>query len=203
MSAATAPRAILLDLLMATMDSISVWASAAGERDRGLAWRDAVTERMVAAGRYVSYEELVARAAAHLGLDDGAPERLDRAWSAMRPWPDAEVLRTLEVPYAFLTNCSDRLAAVAIHRSDLRPVFALSAEEAGWYKPRPEAYRAGIERLGVTPSDVLFVAGAAYDAIGADAAGLSTVLVRRRDPDRPLPGRIPVADTVRHAVATL
>jgi 2-haloacid dehalogenase len=185
---------------MATMDSISVWASAAGDRDRGLAWRDAVTERMIAAGRYVPYERLIADAAADLGLDPGAPDRLTDAWAAMRPWPDAEDLRTLEVPYAFLTNCSARLAAAAVDRSGLRPVFALSAEEASWYKPRPEAYRAAVERLRVTPSDVLFVAGAAYDAIGAGAAGLPTVLVRRRDPDRPLPERITVVETLREAV---
>ena len=36
---------VLLDLLMATMDSPSSWSAAAGDRAAGLAWRDAVTDR--------------------------------------------------------------------------------------------------------------------------------------------------------------
>ena len=191
-AAASRPRAVLLDLLMATMNSLDTWRAAAGDPEVGIAWRDAVTERMIAAGRYVPYEELVARSAGGLGLDGGAPERLERAWQVMRPWPDATVLRTLDVPCAFLTNCSARLAAVAVERSGLRPAFALSAEQAGWYKPRPEAYRAAVERLRITPSDVLFVAGAGYDAAGADAAGLRASLVARRPPDREVLARIRV-----------
>lgn len=197
---ASRPRAVLLDLLMATMNSLDTWQEAAGDGEVGLAWRDAVTEGMIAAGRYMPYEQLVARAADGLGLDAGAPERLERAWPAMRPWPDAAVLRRLDVPYAFLTNCSDRLATVAVDRSGLRPAFTLSAEAAGWYKPRGEAYRAALERLGVTPSDVLFVAGASYDAAGADAAGLRASLVARRPGDRALSARIRVVAGIDEAL---
>ena len=34
---------------MATMDSIATWSVAAGDRERGLAWRDEVTRRMIEA----------------------------------------------------------------------------------------------------------------------------------------------------------
>jgi FMN phosphatase YigB (HAD superfamily) len=44
-----------------------------------------------------------------------------------------------------------------------------------FYKPRPEAYKAGIDALGLSPGDVLFVAGSSGDVIGAALAGLRVV----------------------------
>jgi HAD superfamily hydrolase (TIGR01493 family) len=197
------PHVILLDLLMATMDSMSVWALAAADHELGLRWRDEVTRAMIEAGRYTPYERLVTDAAGALGLDVAASNRLWAAWPHMRRWPDAAVLDELAVPYAFVTNCSWRLAAMVVEAGGLRPAFTLSAEEAGWYKPRREAYHVACDRFGVSPTDARFVAGAPYDALGADAAGIPTRLVRRRDPDRPLPDRIPVVDTLREAVGAL
>lgn len=191
---------ILLDLLMATMDSVSVWALAAADHDLGLRWRDAATRAMIEAGRYTAYERLVTDAAGALGLDVATSNRLWAAWPHMRRWPDAAILDELAVPYAFVTNCSSRLAAMVVAASGLHPAFTLSAEEAGWYKPRREAYHAACDRFGVPPADARFVAGAPYDAIGADAAGIPTRLVRRRDLDRTLPDRIPIVDTLREAV---
>jgi 2-haloalkanoic acid dehalogenase type II len=171
---------ILLDLLMATMDSIRTWSTAAGGHEAGLAWRDAVTDRMIAAGRYVPYEDIVAEAAAALGLPAKAPQRLWQASQAIKPWPDAAALRTLDSPFAFVTNCSAALAAVAVRQSGLRPAFTLSAEEAGWYKPRPEIYHTARDRAGANARELRFVAGAGYDAAGAAQAGLRAVLVNRR-----------------------
>ena len=193
--------AVLLDLLMATMDSVSTWSLAAGDRERGLAWRDAVTERMVAAGRYVPYDDLVVAAAANLRLPEGAPNRLRVAWSEMRPWPDAAALRQLDVPFAFVTNCSRALAAEAVQRSGLDPAFTLSAEESGWYKPRPEMYRLACTRMDASVGEVHFVAGAPYDALGASAAGLRATLVARRPPVGPLPPGIAVVSSLAEALS--
>jgi 2-haloalkanoic acid dehalogenase type II len=195
-----APRAVLLDLLMATMNSIATWTAAAGDRERGLAWRDAVTARMIDAGRYVDYDGLVERAAATLALPPNARAELRQAWSVMQPWPDAVALEDLGVGYAFVTNCSSELAAVAVERSGLRPMFTLAAEEAGWFKPRHEVYALAVERLGLKATQVQFVAGAAYDAIGASNAGLSTVLVRRRPVRQPLPEQVRVAGSLTEAL---
>ena len=182
------PRAVLLDLLMAVMNSLETWAVAAGDRDTGLAWRDAVTDRMRAAGGYVEYLDLVTDGAAAMGLDPASGDRLLDAWREMEPWPDASHLRALEVPYAFVTNCSEVLAVLAARRSGLAPRFTLSAERAGWYKPRPEAYRQAAEHIGASPGQTLFVAGAPYDAQGARQAGLQSALViRRRLTERPHP----------------
>jgi 2-haloalkanoic acid dehalogenase type II len=192
---------VLLDLLMATMDSISTWAWAAGDRARGLEWRDEVTRQMILAGRYVPYEELVVAAAELLQLPADARHRLRAAWTAMRPWPGASALEDLRVPYAFVTNCSRELAAYAVSRSGLEPAFTLSAEEAGWYKPRAEIYRLACERIGADPALVRYVAGAPYDALGAAAVGLRAVLVVRREQARELPAEIRVVQSLDDAIA--
>ena len=196
------PRAYLVDLLMATMNSIATWASAAGDERIGLAWRDRVTQLMIAAGSYRPYEELIERAARELNLDGGSPDALRTAWSEMEPWPDADALEHLDVPYAFVTNCSDDLARVAVHRSGLRPAFTLSAESAGWFKPSPEVYRSASERIGFVPSKIQFIAGAPYDAHGASVASLRTVLVARRATlEAPMPDHIPVVHSLVQALA--
>lgn len=189
------PRAVLLDLLMAVMNSLETWSTAAGDRDTGLAWRDAVTDRMRAAHRYVEYLELVADGAAAVGLDPASADWLLEAWREMEPWPDASHLATLGVPYAFVTNCSEELAMLAAGRSGLAPRFTLSAERAGWYKPRPEVYRQAVERIGASPGQVLFIAGAPYDAEGARRAGLQAALVVRRTlTEMPHPAIRPIGD---------
>lgn len=192
---------VLLDLLMATMDSMAAWSTAAGDRSLGLAWRDAVTDRMVEAGEYVPYERLVTDAGAAMGLPPHAPRRLWRAWRRMGPWPDTGAIARLGIPYAFVTNCSAELAVIAAERSGLQPAFTLSAEEAGWFKPRPGIYRLACERMGAEPANVRFVAGAAYDAIGASDAGLRAVLVARRQLDAVLPATIAVAASLDEALA--
>jgi 2-haloalkanoic acid dehalogenase type II len=177
---------VLIDLLMAVMDSLVVWTAAAGGERHGLVWRDATTARMTAARRYVPYEGLVAAAARDTDVAPQAVARLVDAWRWMEPRPDAGALHALPTPYAFVTNCSARLAASAASRSRLEPAFVLSAEDAGWYKPDRRIYLEACRRLGTRPERTLFVAGSGYDADGAATAGLRTALVeRRRDQPRP------------------
>lgn len=201
-AASPSPDAVLLDLLMAVMDSPAAWASAAGDPALGMRWRDGVTERMQRTDRYVPYEELVEQAAAELRLPPGAADRLWDAWREMRPRSDASALQDLATPYAFVTNCSRELARIAAARSGLDPEFTLSAEEAGRYKPDPQVYHIACERIGEAPERTLFIAGAAYDAAGARGAGLLVTLVRRRPVLEPLDGRIPVVSSLGEALRT-
>jgi HAD superfamily hydrolase (TIGR01493 family) len=175
---------VLFDLLMAVMNSLELWATSAPDRQRGLAWRDAVTARMIAAGAYVPYEELVAAGAREVGLPAGSASNLLDHWSEMQPWPDAAALNRLSLPYGFVTNCSDPLARMAVGRSRLEPRFVLSAQAAGWYKPAAEIYREACLRLGSAPGRTLFVAGAPYDSVGAHRAGLQAAMVQRRRDQR-------------------
>lgn len=172
---------------MAVMNSMAAWSAGAGSDELGRRWRDAATRRMAVAPRYVPYEDLVRDAAAGVDLPATATSALLEQWSAMDPWPDATAIEGLFVPYGFVTNCSSRLASVAAARSDLRPRFVLSAEEAGRYKPSAIVYREACRRLGTTPARTAFVAGSPYDARGAATAGLPAWLVVRRS-DLPDPG---------------
>lgn len=185
---------------MAVMNSIEVWAAAGGDRVSGLRWRDAVTQRMVHSARYEPYEALVEAAAVELGLSDRATQRLWRSWRVMEAWPDAVAIRELDVPFGFLTNCSTAMAEIAVSRSGLRPSFVLSAEQVGWFKPDGRAYLTAVTRLGVAPDSVLFVAGAPYDADGARAAGLRSVLVRRRVDQEPPGPDVRIVPSLREAV---
>jgi 2-haloacid dehalogenase len=194
---------VLFDLLMGVMNSLELWTATAGDRGRGLQWRDAVSARMRAAGRYVPYEELVSAAAMELGLDATASAALIDRWPQMDPWPDAIAINSLGLPYGFVTNCSTRLADIAAARSGLEPRFALSAEEAGCYKPKPEIYCHAVRKLGFTAERTAFVAGSSYDAAGARDAGMRSWLVARRlDPGPADPG-ISVAQSLTEVVAQL
>ncbi len=48
----------------------------------------------------------------------------------------------------------------------------LPHEEAGFYKPRPEPYRAVLNALGTDPARTLFVAGSPADIPGAKGVGM-------------------------------
>jgi len=110
---------VVLDLLMAVMDSLEVWSGAAGDHRRGLAWHDAVTARMVAHPSYAPYEDLVVVAARELGLPATAATDLFDRWPEMSPWPDAAAISRLTVPYGFVIELfegigRDRRAAIGI-----------------------------------------------------------------------------------------
>jgi 2-haloacid dehalogenase len=177
---------VLFDLLMAVMNSMEVWSAAAGDRRRGLAWRDAVTARMIAHTEYVPFEDIVVVAGSRVGLAARAATDLFDRWQKMSPWPDSAAIARLTVPYGFVTNCSTELAVVAADRAGLRPQFTLSAEEAGSYKPDARIYLEACRRLDSRPERTLFVAGSVYDSEGAQRAGLRAHLVARR-PDQPAP----------------
>jgi len=196
-------RGVLFDLLMAVMNSLEAWEAAAGDPQRGLLWRDAVTARMAATDAYSPYEGLVVDAAAHVGLPRAAAAELFDRWSDMEPWPDASALSRLSLPYGFVTNCSTRLGQIAADRSRLQPRFTMSAQEAGCYKPGAAIYRAACLKLGSEPAGTVFVAGSPYDAEGAHAAGLHAWLVLRRPDHHPPEANISAVTSLEKIVAAI
>jgi FMN phosphatase YigB (HAD superfamily) len=76
------------------------------------------------------------------------------------------------VPLGIATNCSTRLGSIAADRSGGRYAAIATAESVGYYKPRPEPYRAVLAKLRTDPVRTLFVAGSAADVPGAKSVGM-------------------------------
>lgn len=168
--------AVVFDLLTALIDSWSLWNSVAGSEEAGLRWRKAYLELTYGAGAYRPYEAIVAEAATIAGLPDSAAGDLSARWGELSPWPEVRsVLAQLarDVPLAIVTNCSERLGQAAARSVFDRFSVVVTAEAAGYYKPRPEPYTKAIEALRIPAERILFVAGSAADVPGASALGMT------------------------------
>jgi 2-haloacid dehalogenase len=163
-------RAIIFDLLTALLDSWTLWGEVAGDAELGARLRRRSLELIYASGEYRPYEGIVAEAAG----DEGFARELVARWDELEPWPEAPaVLRDLALDHrlALVTNTSEDLARRAAAKLGVEVDLLMSAERVGFYKPRPEPYRAGME----AGQPALFVAGSAGDVPGAAAVGLPVV----------------------------
>ena len=165
--------AVIFDLLTALIDSWTLWNDVAGSADDGMKWRRRYLEITYGCGSYRPYETLVREAARDVGLPERFGEELERRWSELAPWPEvAAVLKKIPVPLAVATNCSIRLGRQAAERVGVPFKLVETAESVGFYKPRPEVYRAVLQKLGTVPARTLFVAGSASDVPGAKGVGM-------------------------------
>ena len=170
--------AVLFDLLTALLDSWSLWDEVAGSAQDGRRWRTAYLRITYGTGAYRPYEALVAEAAASVGLERSLADALAARYAALQPWPGVTAaLTTLAeagIPFGVATNCSEALGRVAADRLSVPVAVLVTAERAGFYKPDPQPYRMALRELRVAPQRCLFVAGSAYDLIGAARVGMVT-----------------------------
>jgi 2-haloalkanoic acid dehalogenase type II len=169
-------RAVIFDLLTALIDSWSLWNAVAGSAEAGLSWRRRYLELTYGAGAYRPYEDIIREAAREAGLPQTRAGELVARWDELAPWPEAPaVVRALaqRVPVAVATNASVALGNRAAARVGAPIAVVVTAEEAGFYKPRPEPYRMALARLGCAAGEALFVAGSAADVPGASAVGMA------------------------------
>lgn len=165
--------AVVFDLLTALIDSWSLWNSIAGSPEAGMVWRRRYLEITYGCGAYRPYETLVREAARDVGMPERLGEELERRWGELAPWSEAtSVLKKIPVPLAVATNCSMRLGTQAADRLGVPFAVVETAESVGFYKPRPEVYRAALKCLGTAPERTLFVAGSASDVPGARGVGM-------------------------------
>ena len=167
--------AVVFDLLTALIDSWTLWNAAAGSEADGLRWRRKYLELTYGLGAYQSYASLVAAAAEQSGVGAKCAAELLRQWDELPPWPEtigvlAELAR--RVPLGVATNCSIELGQRAAARCQVAFAVVVTAEEAGFYKPRPEPYQMVLAKLGTAPARTLFVAGSAADVPGANRVGM-------------------------------
>jgi 2-haloacid dehalogenase len=167
--------AVVFDLLTALIDSWTLWNQAAGSAEDGLRWRCEYLALTYAAGPYRPYADIVRQAATQADIKPFSVEALFASWGDLPPWPETrKVLTTLaeRVPLGVVTNCSVTLGAAAVACTGIRFAAIVTAESAGFYKPRPEPYRAALRLLGTAPARTLFVAGSAADVPGAAGVGM-------------------------------
>jgi 2-haloalkanoic acid dehalogenase type II len=171
-------RAVLFDLLTALLDSWTLWDRVAGSEELGRRWRAAYLRRTYGCGDYRPYEEIVGAAAAEVGLAPDHAGALAARWHELAPWPEApRVLGAIARGrrLGVVTNCSHALGVRAAQSLGVAFETVITAEQAGAYKPDPRPYRRAIAALGLTPPEILFVAGSGYDLFGTAAVGLPTV----------------------------
>jgi len=165
--------AVIFDLLTALIDSWTLWNKVAGSSEAGMKWRRRYLEITYDCGAYRPYETLVREAARDVGLPERLGGDLEQRWDELTPWPEAPaVLRKIPVPLAVATNCSIRLGRRAADCVGVPFQLVETAESVGFYKPRPEVYRAVLAKLGTAPERTLFVAGSASDVPGAKGVGM-------------------------------
>ncbi len=110
-------------------------------------------------------------------------------------------LRAKGLRLAVVTNCSDALGRRAAARCGVPFDALVTAEGAGFYKPRPEPYRAVLAAMAVEAADALFVAGSSADVPGATDAGMRVVWHNRVGlPSRPGPVPLREARTLDGAL---
>jgi 2-haloacid dehalogenase len=167
--------AVVFDLLTALVDSWTLWNDVAGSEEDGIRWRKRYLEITYGCGAYRPYETLVREAAVDAGLAPTCADELERRWSELKPWADTRPMLDVlgrHVPLAIATNCSVRLGAEAAALTGGRYRIIATAEDVGFYKPRPEVYQAVLSALRTDPARTLFVAGSASDVPGAKRLGM-------------------------------
>lgn len=161
---------------------------------RGFAelWRTKQLQYAVARGAMDRYEDFWAVTEAALEftaerfgvlLEEEHRRELMGAWQALDAQPDVrEAIGRLDPkPLAVLSNGSPAMLEAALAHSGLGSLFrhVISADEVRTYKPSPQVYALGPERLGFSPEELLFVSSQGFDAAGAKAFGYTVCWLNR------------------------
>ena len=136
-----------------------------------------------------------------LSLEDrDLRERLMDLYLRLDAYPEVKgVLARLKgagVKTAILSNGSPRMLEAAVDSAGIADLFdaVLSVEEVGVFKPHPDVYRLGVERLGLPAAEMAFQSANAWDAAAAAHFGYRVVWINRfGQPRERIPG-IPAAE---------
>ncbi len=134
-----------------------------------------------------------------LGVPPAEVARLVEEWMQRRPLKYLRACRRPGLPRLLATAAARRVAlgvlsdypaAAKLHALALPDVFSVvlctTDPDINAFKPHPRGFLRACERLGIPPEEVLYVGDRPEtDAAGANAAGISCVLVgrRRRGPE--------------------
>lgn len=111
-------------------------------------------------------------------------------------------LAAVGVPICLVSDAdSDTIDAVLDHHG-IKVDGVVTSEDARAYKPRPEPFQLALQRLGMTPADVIHVGDSpASDIIGANELGIDTAFLQRDG--RSLPAHVTATHTIDSLTALL
>jgi 2-haloacid dehalogenase len=155
-------------------------------------------------GRWTDFDAITAETLAQtldgagLAADASLTADLLAAYRSLAPYPDVAAALALlppDRPRAILTNGTQVTVEATVAASGFSAALplVLSAEDARVYKPSPRVYALVTSAFGVTPADVTFVSGNAWDCAGAAAFGFRVVRIRRTAESREFLGDEPTA----------
>ena len=141
-----------------------------------------------------------------------AVEHIMAGFSELAVHPDVpggiRALAELDIRLVTLSNGSATIARRLLADADLDHAFEsfLSVEQAGIWKPAPDAYAYALDACRVDPMDAMLVAAHAWDTDGASRAGLGSAWINRtggrypdyfRQPDLQAPSLRHLAERLR------
>jgi epoxide hydrolase-like predicted phosphatase len=128
-----------------------------------------------------SPEEFERRFAGHLGISERAEGLIERLFGGLEPDEEmiAAVRRARErgLRTGLISNSWGRTIYDDELIDSLFDAVVISGD-VGLHKPEPEIYRLACERLGVEPTDAVFVDDLRENCAGAEAVGMAAVLHR-------------------------
>jgi 2-haloacid dehalogenase len=145
----------------------------------------------VAANRYADFERVTeeslafATDALKLDLTPEKREQLLKSHFALKAWPEvASALSKLKetgARLAILSNLTPNMLRGCVNTAGLDGMFEaiLSTDAARTFKPDARAYQLGVDALNLPREEILFVAFAGWDAVGAKLFGYPTFWVNR------------------------
>jgi len=143
--------------------------------------------------RYEDFEALTRHSLTYtlriLGLNYDAAlfEQIMDKYVHLDLYPDAmQALGQLSgLRLAILSNGSPAMLTSLVKNTGLDRVLdaTISVDSKKIFKPNPDAYTLIEEKLGVAPSEVLFVSSNPWDAVGAKSFGLNVAWIERVTPE--------------------
>ena len=178
-------------------------------------WRDKQLEyafRRSMMNRYEPFDVCTGDALAYcidalnVSLTQAQHSALIERYQQLPVYPDvAECLHALrergDMQVYALTNGPQQQVARLFERAAIDRYFEdiVSVDEIGRYKPDPAVYRHFLDRTGAGGSDSWLISSNTFDVIGAGAAGMNSIWVRRTEQQR----MDPWGDRPTHTIRTL
>jgi 2-haloacid dehalogenase len=103
----------------------------------------------------------------------------------LEPWPDAGPvllqLRNAGIRVCILSDFTESMLGSCVEHAGLNGIFEhlLSCDRVREFKPSPRAYQMGVDAFRLNREEILFVAFAGWDAIGAKSFGYPSYWANR------------------------